>query len=71
MIDKIAATQIRDEILSAIEALGRALNIAHEHCNAEEFASIKKTIGISIGNLDYEILFQYLYAAYPDLDNIK
>lgn len=50
----------------AIGKLSEALVVAERSLTAEEYASIKRHLGLSIGRLSHDVL-DPIYAQFPDL----
>lgn len=69
-MDRNLALEIKEHGLKAVIELTSALNCCGERCSPEEFEIIKRAVGISIGRLDLELL-GFVYAQYPDLDDLK
>ena len=69
-MDKETAIEIRDHALSAITDLNSALNAAQGKCSDEDFEKLKKAVGISMGNIDIDILC-FLNKKYPEIDDLK
>ena len=70
MMEKTIAIEIREHALSAIRALVEVLNVCRDGCSPEEFQQIKRGVGLSIGRIETELL-AVVYAAYPELDDLK
>jgi hypothetical protein len=61
------AKEINALACEAIEKLTQILNINQEY---EEYAQVKKGVGMAIGYIDTNIL-QAVYRHFPELDTIK
>ncbi len=70
MIERDAAIEIQAHALKAVESLSRALNSSIGKCSAEDFELIKRGVGLSIGDIQMELL-EVINAQYPDLDDLK
>ncbi len=71
MINKQDAIQMRDHALKAISELSSILNVVGSgKSSEEEYARVKKGVGISIGRIQTDIL-DLINSAYPELDDLK
>lgn len=70
MIERQCAIEVIELGLEAISKLSRVLHAIHGHCTDEEYELLKRGIGLSIGKIQTEIL-DFIYVAYPDLDDLK
>ena len=70
MIDKEFATEIREHALNAISELSQVLNVKQSRCSQEEYEQIKRGVGLSIGKIQSDLL-DVIYAAYPELDDLR
>jgi hypothetical protein len=69
-MDRELAVAIKDHGLKAVVELGLALKCCFKRCSPEEYAILKRAIGLSIGRINLELL-DVVYAQYPDLDHLK
>jgi len=70
MMEKKVAIGIQRHALEAIRALSEALSACENQCSPEEYQRIKRGVGLSIGRIETELL-GVIYAAYPELDDLK
>ena len=70
MIEKQCATEICELALKAISELSQSLNISRGRSSEEEYELIKRGVGLSIGKIQTDLL-DVIYAAYPELDDLK
>lgn len=70
MIEKQCAIEIRELALKAISELSQSLSVSRNRCSEEEYERIKKGVGLSIGKIQTDLL-DIIYAAYPELDDLK
>jgi hypothetical protein len=70
MIDRQLAIELKEHGLKAVIELTLALNCCYERCSPEEYKTIKKAVGLSIGRINLELL-DFVYQQYPDLDHLK
>jgi hypothetical protein len=71
MIEKERAFEMKEHALKAIEHLSRLLIISQSGCTADEFERLRTGVGHAIGIISYELLDKFVYAAYPELDDLK
>lgn len=71
MIEKEGAFEMKNQGLKAIEHLSRLLIISQSGCTEDEFERIRIGIGRAIGIILYELLDKFVYAAYPELGDLK
>lgn len=71
MIEKERAVEMKEQALKAIEHLSRLLTISQSGCTGDEFERIRLGVGRAIGIISYELLDKIIYAAYPELDDLK
>lgn len=69
-MEKKIAMGIQQHALEAIRALSEALSACENQCSAEEYQRIKRGVGLSMGRIETELL-SVIYAAYPELDDLK
>jgi hypothetical protein len=69
-MNKNTAEAVRDLSLAAITNLSKLLVVSKDHCTPEEFAALRKGVGIAIGQIQMEIL-SVICAQYPELDDLK
>jgi len=67
---KNTAEAMRDLSLGAITNLSKLLVVSKDQCTPEEFATLKKGVGIAIGQIQTEIL-SVVCSQYPELDDLK
>lgn len=67
-MDKDVALEIKSHALDAIAQLTELLYMVDDRCTAEEFETIKRGAGISIGNAAVYLL-EIVYRAFPELDD--
>ena len=67
---KNTAQAIRDLSLGAIIDLSKLLVVSKDQCTPEEFATLKKGVGIAIGQIQTEIL-SVVCGQFPELDDLK
>lgn len=70
MIQKPDAIKVRDFALAAITNLSSVLNLVNGKMSHEEYLQIKKTVGLSIGRIQTDIL-DLVARDYPELDDLK
>lgn len=70
IISKDAASKINKLALDAIVSLHELIIIAKDDCDEELYTRIKKTAGISIGEIYVEILDE-ISKIYPELNSLK
>lgn len=70
VMKKNQAIEIKKHSLNAISELSKILNIQFKSISEEEYNKLKKNIGISIGNIQTELL-DVIYFQYPDISDIK
>ena len=68
-LTKEDATIIRDHALKAIEELMALVYISKDKCSAEQHQQIERAVGLSIGQIQMDIL-EVLNVAYPELDDL-
>jgi hypothetical protein len=69
-MEKKTATEIQQHALVAVRALSEALSACENRCSPEEYQQIKRGVGLSMGRIETELL-GVIYAAYPELDDLK
>jgi hypothetical protein len=69
-MEKRIAIEIQQHALDAIRALSEALSACENQCSPEEYQQIKRGVGLSMGRIGTELL-GVIYAAYPELDDLK
>jgi hypothetical protein len=69
-MDKTVAMEVKRHGMDAIRSLSDALNACENRCSPEEYEQIKRGVGLSMGRIDTELL-GVIYAAYPELDELK
>lgn len=69
-MDRDLAIDLKDHGLKAVVELTLALNCCYERCSPEEYAILKRAVGLSIGRINLELL-DVVYTQYPDLDHLK
>ena len=69
MMEKNIAIEIQELALDAVHALAKAHTCA-SGCSEEERRRIERGVGLSIGRIETELL-GVIYAAYPELDDLK
>ena len=69
-MDKETAIEIQKNALSALRSLSDALSACENRCSAEEYQQIKRGVGLSMGRIETELL-GVIYAAYPEIDDLK
>lgn len=70
MIEKQCAAEIRKLALKAISALSEILVISRERCSVDNYEQFKKGVGLSIGDIQIDIL-DVIDAIYPELDDLE
>jgi hypothetical protein len=70
ILSKEAANKISQLALDVMSSLHEIIIIAKDACDDELYSRIKKTAGISIGEIQVEILNE-ISKIYPELDNLK
>ena len=70
MIKKEYAVKIQKHSLKAISELTQILNESENQCSKEKFETLKKGVGIAIGEIQIELL-EALYSDFPELDDLK
>jgi len=70
MMTKKDGSNMQHHALKAVEQLSDLLSIAQERCSTDEYESIRRGVGLSIGKIQLEIL-DHIYAKYPELDHLK
>lgn len=70
MVNKQTAIEIKERALNAVSELSQLLNAVEGHCSSEDYDRIKRGVGLSIGRIQTELL-DIVYAAYPELDDLK
>ena len=68
-VTKEDATIIRDHALKAIEELMALVYISKDKCSAEQHQQIERGVGLSIGQIQMDIL-EVINKAYPELDDL-
>ncbi len=69
-MEKKIAIEIQERALEAVRALSGALSACEDRCSPEEYQQIKRGVGLSMGRIETELL-GVIYAAYPELDDLK
>jgi hypothetical protein len=69
-MEKQIATEIQQHALDAVRALSQALSVCENRCSPEEYEQIRRGVGLSMGRIETELL-GFIYAAYPELDDLK
>lgn len=67
-MNKESAVEIKRHALSAIENLNQILLIAQKECPPEKFSAIKRTVGLSIGEIQV-VLLDPIYKDFQELDD--
>lgn len=70
VIKKDAATEIHAQALRAITELSKILYLIEGKCSEEDYARIKKVVGVSIGEIQVDIL-DPINLIYPELDDLS
>jgi hypothetical protein len=70
MMEKDIAIAIQELALEAVHALAKAGEICASGCSGEERRQIERGVGLSMGRIETELL-GVIYAAYPELDDLK
>jgi hypothetical protein len=70
MIEKEIALEIRTHALAAIVELHTILDDVRERCSAEDFETIKRGVGLSIGSIEVDLLLP-IYAQHPEIDDLQ
>jgi hypothetical protein len=68
-MNKQDATEMRDHGVRAIRELMDLLYMARDRCSPEEYESIKRGVGLSIGRIDVDLL-GIIYKEYPEIDDL-
>jgi len=63
------AIELRDHAISAIRELSKSLNAAVGRYSEEDYQRIKKAVGLSIGQIQVDIL-AVINSYYPELDDL-
>lgn len=69
-MNKATALQIQQRALAAVRELIAILSEIDGKCGEEEHQRIKRGIGLSVGDIQMEIL-EVLNAQYPEIDDLK
>jgi hypothetical protein len=69
-MEKKTAIEVKQHALDAVRALSEALSSCEHRCSPEEYQQIKRGVGLSMGRIETELL-AVIYAAYPELDDLK
>lgn len=70
MIDRRTAIEMKAAALDAIRALSKLAKIGSENISETDFSEMKRFIGMTIGELDENVL-TVIYRQHPDLDDLK
>ncbi len=70
MIEKDFALVIREHALKAIAELTQIMHVNHGQCSADEYERVKRGVGLSIGNIQTNLL-DLICEVYPELDDLK
>ena len=70
MIEKEDAVAIHEHALVAIRELSIILQRMDGRCSVAEYSQIKKAVGLSIGQIQMDIL-ELINAAHPELDDLR
>lgn len=70
MIKKKIAVEIKEYSLRAVTELTGIFEAMREGVSDEDYAVIKRGVGLSIGRIQTEIL-DSIYRDHPDLDHLK
>ena len=70
MIEKQCAKEVCELALEAVSKLTQVLNISNGRCSEEEYAQIKKAVGLSIGKIQTDLL-DFIFVNHPELDDLK
>ena len=62
------ARELRELGLRAVEQLSDLLNLAKERCSEEEYESIRRGVGLSIGRIQLEVL-DVVGENYPQIED--
>lgn len=69
MMDKEIAIEIKSKTLDTIAQLSELLLYCEKTCASNEYESIRKGIGLTIGRLQSSIL-DLVYCKFPELDEL-
>lgn len=71
MIEKTRAMEMKDQALKAIEHLSRFVISGQAGCTEDDLERIRTGAGRAIAIISGELLDKIVYAAYPELDDLK
>ena len=69
-MEKQIAIEIQRHALDAVRSLSEALGACENQCSPEEYQQIRRGVGLSMGRIETELL-GVIYAAFPELDDLK
>ena len=69
MIEKEQALLVQSRSLAAIRELVAMLSEIKDHCPVEDFETIKRGVGLSIGTIQMDIL-EFINKQYPEIDDL-
>ena len=69
-MNKDVADIVKEHALRAVEDLTAILFKIQEHCSEEDFNSIRRGVGSSLGRIQVDLL-SVVYAQYPEMDDLK
>jgi hypothetical protein len=70
MIDKKTALEVKNHALTAIVELHAILDDVHGRCSVEDFETIKRGVGLSLGSIEVDLLMP-IYAQHPEIDDLS
>jgi hypothetical protein len=70
VMDRIFASHAKQYALEAIASLSKILIVSSGKCSKQEYEKIKRGVGISIGQIQMDLL-EVVYKQFPDMDDLK
>lgn len=70
MVNKETAIQIKKRALNAVSELTTILSEVNNRCSDEDYMIIKRGVGLSIGNIQMELL-EPIYHQHPEIDDLR